>query len=100
MIINDTEIADFIGYAAANLAVETRADRVYVACYCMITGNDSVRKNWSVSAGTLSKSFEGTTLAEAIASYKKHCSPEAKRKQAEELKAQAAALEAEAGSTL
>jgi hypothetical protein len=94
----DREVRDFIADKAAELAVVTKSDRIYVSCYCMMFGTSSVKKEWTISVGNMAVCHQGESFDDAVAAWRATMAPESKLKRAEQLRAEAAALEAEANN--
>lgn len=96
--ITDEQVREFIAKKAADLALETKANQVYVSCYCMTHSADwgmPTSTKWSVSVGT-TPSVHGNTLDEAIAAFRDANAPASKMKRAQKLRDEADKLMREA----
>lgn len=98
MLTTDQQVRDFIAGKAAELALATKSDRLYVSCYCMMFGTASVKKMWTISVGNMATSYEGDSFETALDKWRDSASPEAKLKRAEKLREEAAELEREANA--
>lgn len=96
--ITEQQIREFIAKKAAELALETKGDQVFLSCYCLHLRSDyglPSSSKWSFSVGTL-PSVNGDTLDEAIAAFRNANAPASKMKRAQELRDEADKLMREA----
>lgn len=96
MNITEQQVRDFIANAAADLAVETKSDRIYVGCSCTMVGDSTVSKTWAICAGDLSRDYRGETLSAALSELRASREPTALILRAAELRKQADELESRA----